>query len=276
MWKSIKFRHKKMARAEFSVGPRQRLNPDENLTPSRGLRLAIRDAIDAGSKFANAPGSIMAEKSKARASKARPADRALTTGSGAPEVRVRTLEDAIGAQVHDFRKAAGLTVSELASAAGVSTAMVSKIENGQISASLSTLNQLASALNMPLTMLLATYEGRRGCSYVKKGQGLDIQRRGTKVGHLYQQLGQSFNGTIAIEPYLITLSRGAEPYTQFRHEGLELIYMLTGEVSYLHGDRSYHLEPGDCLLFDSAEFHGPETLITLPMTYLSIIVYPRK
>lgn len=188
----------------------------------------------------------------------------------------RTLEDAIGAQVRDFRKAAGLTVSELASAADVSTAMVSKIENGQISASLSTLHQLATALNLPLTMLLASFEGRRGCTYVKSGQGLDIQRRGTKVGHRYQQLGQSFSGSIAFEPYLITLCKDAEPYTQFRHEGLELIYMLTGEVSYLHGDRSYHLEPGDCILFDSAEFHGPERLISLPSTYLSIIVYQRK
>jgi transcriptional regulator with XRE-family HTH domain len=218
----------------------------------------------------------VAKKDKPSQSRVGRSGTGLATGSGAPEVRARTLEDAIGAQVHDFRKAAGLTVSELAASAGVSTAMVSKIENGQISASLSTLNQLASALNMPLTMLLATYEGRRGCTYVKKGQGLDIQRRGTKVGHQYQQLGQSFGGNIAFEPYLITISKGAEPYTQFRHEGLELIYMLTGEVNYLHGDRSYHLEPGDCILFDSADFHGPETLIKLPMTYLSIIVYQRK
>lgn len=218
----------------------------------------------------------MAKKVKNNRSRDARAQSSLATGSGAPDVRARTLEDAIGAQVHDFRKAAGLTVSELAAAAGVSTAMISKIENGQISASLSTLNQLATALNLPLTMLLASYEGRRGCSYVKKGQGLDIQRRGTKVGHQYQQLGQSFGGDIAFEPYLITLSKGAEPYTQFRHEGLELIYMLSGEVTYLHGDRSYHLEPGDCILFDSAEFHGPESLIKLPMTYLSIIVYQRK
>ncbi len=218
----------------------------------------------------------MAKKEKTRQPRKAGSSATLSTGSGAPDVRARTLEDAIGAQVHDFRKAAGLTVSELAAAAGVSTAMISKIENGQISASLSTLNQLATALNLPLTMLLASYEGRRGCSYVKKGQGLDIQRRGTKVGHQYQQLGQSFGGDIAFEPYLITLSKGAEPYTQFRHEGLELIYMLSGEVTYLHGDRSYHLEPGDCILFDSAEFHGPESLIKLPMTYLSIIVYQRK
>jgi transcriptional regulator with XRE-family HTH domain len=212
-------------------------------------------------------------KSKVRSSKA---SKTLTTGSGAPEVGARTLEDAIGAQVRDFRKAAGLTVSELGAAADVSTAMVSKIENGQIAASLSTLHQLASALNMPLSMLLASFEGRRGCSFVKKGKGLNIKRRGTKVGHEYQQLGQTVSGSIAFEPYLITLSSDAEPYTQFRHEGLELIYMLSGEVSYLHGESTYQLEPGDCMLFDSAEFHGPETLIKLPATYLSIIVYQRR
>lgn len=208
--------------------------------------------------------------------KAPPSASDLATGSGAPEVGARTLEDAIGAQVRDFRKAAGLTVSELAGAADISTAMVSKIENGQIAASLSTLHQLASALNMPLSMLLASFEGRRGCSFVKKGKGLEIKRRGTKVGHHYQQLGHSIGGSIVFEPYLITLSKDAEPYRQFRHEGIELIYMLTGEVSYLHGESSYHMEPGDCLLFDSAEFHGPETLIKLPATYLSIIVYPRR
>jgi transcriptional regulator with XRE-family HTH domain len=202
--------------------------------------------------------------------------KSIATGSGAPEVGARTLEDAIGAQVRDFRKAAGLTVSELASAADVSTAMVSKIENGQIAASLTTLHQLANALNMPLSMLLASFEGRRGCSFVKSGQGLEIKRRGTKVGHHYQQLGQSIGGSVAFEPYLITLSKNAEPYPSFRHEGLELIYMLSGEVSYLHGDSSYHMAPGDCLLFDSAEFHGPDMLIKLPATYLSIIVYARR
>lgn len=200
----------------------------------------------------------------------------LATGSSAPEVGARSLEAAIGAQLRDFRKAAGLTVSELASAADVSTAMVSKIENGQIAASLSTLLQLATALNLPLTMLLASFEDRRGCTFVKKGQGLDIKRRGTKVGHQYQQLGQTFSGNIAFEPFLITLTKGAEPYTQFRHEGLELIYMLSGEVSYVHGDRTYQLEPGDCMLFDSAEFHGPGELLKLPATYLSIIVYQRR
>jgi mannose-6-phosphate isomerase-like protein (cupin superfamily) len=75
--------------------------------------------------------------------------------------------------------------------------------------------------------------------------------------------------------YLITLSSDAAPYTAFQHEGIEFIYMLSGEVVYALGDRSYHLSPGDALLFDSGAPHGPEKLLKTPMTYLSIIIYPR-
>jgi uncharacterized cupin superfamily protein len=57
---------------------------------------------------------------------------------------------------------------------------------------------------------------------------------------------------------------------------MEFIYMLTGEVDYRHGDSSYRLRPGDSILFDSGALHGPEKLTKLPMTYLSIIVYPRN
>ena len=70
-------------------------------------------------------------------------------------------------------------------------------------------------------------------------------------------------------------SEEASPYTGFRHAGVEFIHMLTGEVVYRHADRTYHLRPGDSLMFDSAAAHGPEDLIVRPMTYLSIIVYPR-
>lgn len=197
------------------------------------------------------------------------------TGSGAPGAVKRTLEQTIGAQVRFYRKLNNLTVAELATAASVSTGMLSKIENGQISPSLSTLQTLAEALNLPITALFASYEERRDCSFVRAGQGAIIQRRGTKVGHQYELLGHSLSGPITVEPYLITLTEDAAPYTEFQHDGIEFIYMLTGEVIYAHADRSYHLKPGDAILFDSAARHGPEKLLQSPMTYLSIIVYPR-
>lgn len=199
----------------------------------------------------------------------------LATGSGAPAASAATLEQALGIQVRAVRRQLDLTVSDLASAAGISVGMLSKIENGQISPSLSTLQAVARALNVPITALFSTFEERRDCSYVRAGQGVVIERRGTKAGHQYELLGHGLGGDVVVEPYLITLTEEAVPYTGFRHAGVEFIYMLSGEVMYRHGDRSYHLRPGDSLMFDSGSAHGPEDLVVRPMTYLSVIVYSR-
>jgi len=200
----------------------------------------------------------------------------LLTGSNAPVAAPRTLEQAIGLQIRHHRKQLGLTVAELAGNAEISTGMLSKIENGQISPSLTTLQILARAINLPITALFASFEEKRDCSYVPSGQGVSIDRRGTKVGHRYQLLGHSLAGDIVVEPYLITLTEDAAPYTAFQHEGTEFIYMLTGEVLYSHADRSYQLRQGDAILFDSGAPHGPKTLVSGQSTYLSIIIYLRR
>ena len=200
----------------------------------------------------------------------------LATGSGAPRAGSRTLEQAMGAQVRRLRRQADLTARELAGGAGISTSMLSKIENGVISPSLSTIQALATALNVPVTQLFAAFEEERDCSFVRSGQGVAIERRGTKVGHRYQLLGHALGGDTMVEPYLIILNDDAVPYTGFRHAGTEFIYMLSGEVDYRHADKTYRLAPGDALMFDSAAPHGPDRLIETPATYLSIIVYPQS
>jgi transcriptional regulator with XRE-family HTH domain len=204
------------------------------------------------------------------------AESALRTGSAAPEAAPRSVEVSIGAEVRRLRKSLDLTVAGLAATSDISAGMLSKIENGGISPSLATLDALAKALNVPITQLFTETEERRDCSFVKAGKGARIERRGTKAGHLYDLLGHSLAGEIGIEPYLITLSETAEPYTQFRHAGFEFIYMLSGKVSYRHADQSYAMEPGDALFFDAAARHGPEKLTKVPMRYLSIIIYPRQ
>lgn len=200
----------------------------------------------------------------------------LATGSNAPP-DARSLERALGLQVRSARRGRDLSLSDLATAAGISSGMLSKIENGQISPSLTTVQAVARALNVPISALFAGAEERRDSSLVRAGQGVTIDRRGTKAGHVYELLGHVLGGgDVALEPFLITLREDAEPYTAFQHDGLELIYMLAGRVGYRHGDQVYDLSPGDALLFDSAAPHGPELLHELPMTYLSIIVYSRR
>lgn len=153
--------------------------------------------------------------------------------------------------------------------------MLSKIENGGISPSLSTLQSISNVLQVPLSSLFASFEERQDCSYVPNGRGVTIERRGTKVGHVYELLGHVLRGDLVLEPYLITLKENAAPHTSFSHGGIEFLYMLEGEVSYRHGSETYTLRPGDSLLFDSSALHGPEILSPAETRYLSIIVYPR-
>ena len=187
-----------------------------------------------------------------------------------------TLEQAIGGQIRTFRRQLNLTAAVLAGLAGISSGMLSKIENGQISASLGTLQRLAKALNLPLTRLLTTFEEMRDCSYVPADMGVQIERRGTKVGHQYRLLGHCLAGDMSVEPYLINLAEDATPYTAFQHTGTELIYMLSGRISYRYGEKTYLLSPGDTLMFDASTVHGPEELISLPASYLSVLSFKRN
>jgi transcriptional regulator with XRE-family HTH domain len=165
-----------------------------------------------------------------------------------------------------------ITASELAQAAGLSVAMLSKIEHGQTAPSLATLQSLATALNIPITTFFARFDQKYDATFVKAGHGLVIDRRGSRAGHRYELLGHSVHSPLKIEPFLITLDTSSDAYPVFQHPGYEFIYMLAGEVTYRHADRSYLLTPGDSLFFDAEAPHGPEDLRTLPARYLSIIV----
>ncbi len=192
--------------------------------------------------------------------------------SGTPD---NALEVAIGRQVRSYRHEQGLTITELARGAQLSTGMLSKIENGQTSPSLSTLRGVAKALNVPVTALFREYEEERDAVFVKAGQGLMIERRGTRAGHQYQLLGHSPGGAVVVEPYLITLSERSDVFPLFQHDGKELIYVLEGEVAYRHANQIYELGPGDSLFFEADAPHGPEKLRRLPIRFLSIICYAR-
>ena len=88
-----------------------------------------------------------------------------------------------------LRTALGMTLSDLATAAGLSPGMLSKVETGQTSPSLATLSALAGALNMPLASFFTKFDQKSDATFVKSGQGLTIERRGSSKGHQYQLLG---------------------------------------------------------------------------------------
>lgn len=194
------------------------------------------------------------------------------------EPRANNLEMAIGHEVRIYRKKLGITVADLAAATGMSVGMLSKIENGNISPSLTTLQALSKALGMPITAFFKGFEEPKSASFVKAGEGVNLERRGTRAGHHYSLLGHIENNTsgVVVEPYLITLNAESDIFPTFQHEGMEFLYMLEGEVVYRHGDSLYRMQAGDSLFFDADAPHGPEELVSLPARYLSIISYPQR
>jgi transcriptional regulator with XRE-family HTH domain len=190
--------------------------------------------------------------------------------------RNKLLEESIGREVKGFREKLGITISELAKAADMSAGMLSKIENGATSPSLASLQALSKALQVPVTSLFRGFEEIRDASFVKAGQGLTIERRGTRAGHQYQLLGHSPHGPVMVEPYMITLTSKSDVFPTFQHSGLEMLYMLEGNIVYRHGDKTYDMHPGDTLFFDADVPHGPEELTKLPARYLSVISYRRE
>ncbi|MEM9249934.1 MAG: XRE family transcriptional regulator [Pseudomonadota bacterium] len=191
--------------------------------------------------------------------------------------REKVLEIAIGREVRALRHQQGITVADLAAKTGLSSGMLSKIENGNTSPSLTTLKTLAEGMSVPITAFFRGFEERREATHTKAGAGAEAERDGTRAGHQYTLLGHigANSSGVIVEPYMIELTDSSDVFPTFQHSGIETIYMLEGEVEYRHGDETYRLEPGDTLFFDADAPHGPEGLTRLPARYLSIIAYPQ-
>jgi len=180
----------------------------------------------------------------------------------------------VGATARRLRGSLGLTLGEVAKRSNISSAMLSRLENGDVSPSLDTLGALTAALGVPLTNLFSDVgKPRGGAQHVPKGQGLEVVRRGTKRGHTYHLLAADRGPRRAFEPFLVTLNDKSEVFPGFEHPGTEFIYLLEGSLTYRHGDETHLLKAGDALTFAGEVPHGPEKLIKTPIRMLSIIIY---
>ncbi|HEV7632620.1 MAG TPA: XRE family transcriptional regulator [Steroidobacteraceae bacterium] len=195
--------------------------------------------------------------------------------------RSRTMPDkggAVAAQVGSsarrLRAAQGLTLAEVARSAGISQGMLSRLETGDVSPSLETLAALSAALGSNVAALFRDgVPATSDAQLVRRGEGLEVVRRGTRRGHTYHLLASERGPRRVFEPFLVTLTSKSEIFPEFDHPGTEFIHILEGSLRYRHGPESYLLRPGDSLTFRGDVPHGPDKLLKLPVRMLSIIIY---
>jgi transcriptional regulator with XRE-family HTH domain len=217
----------------------------------------------------NATKSNGVKKAAKAASKLVAVERELDT----PESTSGQLGQVIANHVRSRRLEIGLNVGQLAERTGISKGMLSKIENAQTSPSLSTLERLAAALDMPVTSLFRGLAEERDAVFVKAGSGPEIVRKGTRAGHTYELLGSLRGPYKRVEPLLVSLDVSSEVFPLFQHPGIEILYMLNGTMEYSYGREPYRMEKGDTLQFEGDIPHGPTKLIKLPIRFLSITIY---
>ena len=180
----------------------------------------------------------------------------------------------VGERVRDARRALGLTMAQFAETAEISLGMVSKIEHGQTSPSLSTLTRLAHAARVPITAFFRGLDEEHDVVIVRSDERMEILHEGTREGHVYEDLGSLRGKTRIIEPMMVTLESSDEVFPLFQHEGVEFLHMLEGAMDYGYGPKNYRLGAGDTIQIHGEVAHGPVKLVELPVRFMSVKVFP--
>jgi transcriptional regulator with XRE-family HTH domain len=178
---------------------------------------------------------------------------------------------AIGAALRDLRESRALTARQLAARAGVSTAMISRIENGHVSPSISTLDALSQALDVPLVSLFRETASRHASiTHVKEGDGRRSVRIADDHSHDYTNLAFHRRHDMQFEAHLVTLERQAARPPVYVGHGVVFVHVLEGEAIFGHGQREYRLGPGDSLSLDAELSYGFKSVLTKVFRFLSV------
>jgi transcriptional regulator with XRE-family HTH domain len=163
-------------------------------------------------------------------------------GSSTPAAEVD-----VGSNLRRLREERGLTIRALSEKSGLAVNTLSLIENSKSSPSVSTLQQLAIALEVSITAFFESVMPASKVAYVKAGR-----RSRAMFDHgILEDLGAG-SSIQAVEPLFVTLEPGAGSGSQdIVHTGYEFVYCLEGRILYTIESQNYLLEPGDSLLFEA-------------------------
>jgi quercetin dioxygenase-like cupin family protein len=161
------------------------------------------------------------------------------------------LEDkiaAVGKAIRTLRKEKGLSLRELSRLAGLSTSFLSMVERGRSSLALTSLNNVAKALDTDLAELF-TSERK-----VRESHPLPHVSRADEDGRLsisssqrvYKVLSPRAPGLI-LEPLLVTIQPDSGREEPYSHEGEEFAYVIEGELIFTVDGEEYRLGPGDSI-----------------------------
>jgi transcriptional regulator with XRE-family HTH domain len=156
----------------------------------------------------------------------------------------------IGGRIRARRQKLGLTLQEVADAAGISPGYQSLVERDKAVPTLTTLARIARALGVRIDHFVARPQPT-DCISRGEGRAQFLVGAGTIR---YERLGAEFPGH-ELSSFVMTLRPGyaAEEVT---HAGEEAIYILAGALQLTLDGETFVLEEGDSAHYDAARRHS--------------------
>lgn len=161
----------------------------------------------------------------------------------------------IGAKIKGLRTAKKKTLQEVADETGFSPALISQIENNNVSPPIATLSRIAKVLGVRVGYFFKDEGPEEEYEVIRKGERpvvtRVISRTGGQHGYTYHALTYKKRDK-AMEPFILSVDAGVmDDSNLYSHEGEEFLLILEGESELLLGDERILLKEGDSVYFQS-------------------------
>lgn len=175
---------------------------------------------------------------------------------------VTGIVSSIGVKVRHLRKSQRLSLQQLAVKADVSAAAIHKVERSDMVPTVTTLLKIATALDCPVGYFIGDDRLADPVSYTAAGHREDVFTPHAGL-HLAGISGpySPFHGAAALATVEPGANSGSKPLT---HPGEELIYIVSGAMTFNIAGTDYLLHRGDSLHFLGDQPHSWANVRTTP------------
>lgn len=171
----------------------------------------------------------------------------------------------LGGKVRARRRDRGLTLTDLASRIGLSIGFLSQVERDITAPSLSSLALIAAALDARIHDFIREPPPVAHHHHDDTGTAFAVEE-GTLS---YERLSGNFPGK-QLNAIRMDVPAGYRS-EDTSHDGEEFVFVLSGTIRYVLGDRPIDLTPGDSLHFAARDRHRVENRSSGPAIVLTVV-----